>query len=260
LRLNTTGRHNAANGAYALYSNTTGDFNTADGTYALYSATGTYNTALGAKAGFAVTTGSHNIHIGALNMGDVVDNGVTRIGAPGYQVRAYVAGIRGVTTAMHDAVPVLIDSKGQLGTMQSSARYKEDILPMGSASERLFGLRPVTFRYAQPFADGSKPLQYGLVAEEVAKVFPELVVYGQDGKPETVSYHLLATLLLNEVQKDHQVIQAQTERIAELEKEMSRITALEKDAARIASLEKQVARLTTLVANRGEPPVTVASR
>ena len=109
---------------------------------------------------------------------------------------------------------MLIDANGQLGTINSSRRFKEDIQPMGSASERLFGLRPVTFRYKQPYDDGSKPVQFGLVAEEVAQVFPELVVNGKDGKPDTVSYHLLATLLLNEVQKDHRVMQAMRQRIA----------------------------------------------
>ena len=102
---------------------------------------------------------------------------------------------------------------------------------MGSVSEKLYGLRPVTFRYKEAYDDGSKPVQFGLIAEEVAEVFPELVVYGKDGKPETVSYHLLATLLLNEVQKEHRVIEA-----------------LRRDhdaqALRMAALEQQVAVLS----------------
>jgi hypothetical protein len=114
---------------------------------------------------------------------------------------------------------------------------------MGSVSEKLLGLRPVTFRYTQPYDDGSKPVQFGLIAEEVAEVMPELVVNGKDGKPETVSYHLLATLLLNEVQKDHRVIQAQTARTEALEQQV------QTQAAQLAALNKQVAVLAKLVGN-----------
>ena len=115
---------------------------------------------------------------------------------------------------------------------------------MGSVSEKLFALRPVTFRYKQSYDDGSKPIQYGLVAEDVADVFPELVVYGADGKPETVSYHLLAALLLNEVQKDHRVMRAQADRTETLEKQVSSLSHENKlQAARMAALERQVAAL-----------------
>ena len=153
-----------------------------------------------------ITTGSDNIILGAANQGVAAENGVIRIGNKTYQKKAFIAGIRGVTTGSATASTVFVDVNGQLGTIKSSRRYKEDIQSMDNVSEKLFGLRPVTFRYTQPFDDGSKPVQYGLIAEEVAEVMPELVVYGEDGKPETVSYHLLATLLLNEVQKDHRVI------------------------------------------------------
>jgi hypothetical protein len=100
-----------------------------------------------------------------------------------------------------DAIPVMIDSAGQLGTVSSSRRFKEDIRDMASTSQRLLQLRPVTFRYRQPFGDGSKPVQYGLIAEEVAEVFPELAVRGADGEVETVQYQTLSVLLLNELQK-----------------------------------------------------------
>jgi hypothetical protein len=147
-------------------------------------------------------------------------------------------------------VAVLIDANGQLGTINSSRRFKEDIEPMGSVSERLFALRPVTFRYKQAFEDGSKPVQYGLVAEEVAEVFPELVVNDKDGKPETVSYHVLATLLLNELQKEHTMLVAQAARIA----------ALEQQTRVVAALEQQVAAMAQVIGQTDKAPVAVAKR
>jgi hypothetical protein len=155
------------------------------------------------------------------------------------------------------AVAVLIDANGQLGTINSSRRFKEDIQPMGSVSERLFALRPVTFKYKQPYEDGAKPVQYGLVAEEVAEVFPELVVYGKDGKPETVAYHVLATLLLNELQKDHGAMQAQAERIASLEKQTS---TLERQNAELATLKAQVAMLAQAVERADKSQMLASTR
>ena len=261
---NTTGAYNAASGAEALFSNTTGNNNTASGTLALRAnTTGSQNTAighralflntvgfrnvaLGYQAGYAVT-GSDNIILGGGNQGVAADNGVIRIGASAYQKRAFMAGIRGVKTGATGAVAVLIDSKGQLGTINSSRRFKEDIQPMGSVSERLFALRPVTFRYKQAYEDGSKPVQYGLVAEEVAEVFPELVVHGKDGKPETVAYHVLATLLLNELQKEHRVVEALRQDD-------------EVQAARMAALEQQVAVLAQAVERAGKSRVVASTR
>ena len=122
-----------------------------------------------------------------------------------------------MTTGIDDAVPVLVDSAGQLGTVSSSRRYKQDIEDMAGASESLLSLRPVTFRYKKTFKDGDKPIQYGLIAEEVAEVFPDLVVYTEDGEPETVKYHLLATLLLNELQKQGEELQVLSARLERLE-------------------------------------------
>jgi hypothetical protein len=102
-----------------------------------------------------------------------------------------------------------------LGVLQSSRRYKEDILPMGDVSSRLYQLRPVTFRYKKPDASGEKPIQFGLIAEEVAEAFPELVVRNADGQPETVAYQLLGGLLLNELQKEHVVVGHQAEELAQ---------------------------------------------
>ena len=121
-----------------------------------------------------------------------------------------------MTTGSTAAAAVFIDPNGQLGTIKSSRDVKEEILPMGNVSDRLLALRPVTFRYKQADDDGSKPIQFGLIAEEVAESFPELVVYDANGKPETVSYHLLATLLLNEFQEQAVRITALEAQSAEL--------------------------------------------
>ncbi len=263
LYYNTTGNSNTANGFVALFSNDTGSHNTASGNAALYTSTGSYNTAvgdsalthatgsrnvaLGYNAGYAIKDGKDNIVIGTGQKGGANDSGVIRIGNSSFQTKAFMAGIRGVTTNKANAVPVLIDSNGQLGTISSSARFKEDIQPMGSVSERLFALRPVTFRYKQPYEDGSKPVQFGLVAEEVAEQFPELVVYGEDGKAETVSYHLLATLLLNELQKQHRAGEDQLARIAVLEQQATELAQLRAQVTELGQLRAQVATLAKTI-------------
>ena len=117
------------------------------------------------------------------------------------QTRAFISGIRNVQTGVNDAAAVVIDSNGQLGTINSSLRDKEDVADMAAASATVMRLRPVTFRYRQPFAGGGKPLQYGLIAEEVAEVMPSLAVFDAEGQPQTVKYHDLPVLLLNEVQR-----------------------------------------------------------
>ena len=152
-----------------------------------------------------MTSGNDNIAIA--NVGVLGESGTIRIGG-GLQTRAFVAGIRGVTTALA-AVNVVIDSNGQMGTISSSRRFKEDIADMGQASSGLLRLRPVTYRYKQPYADGSKPGDYGLIAEEVAEVYPDLVVKGNDGETETVQYQKLTPMLLNEMQKQNRHAQEQ---------------------------------------------------
>jgi hypothetical protein len=215
LTANTIGLNNTASGAWALTSNTEGNLNTATGQSALFSnTTGSSNTAIGEESLWSNTTGSQNIAIGyragyqttgTLNI-DIGNEGVAgesntvRIGTIN-QHRTFVAGIRGVQTDVADAIAVVIDSNGQLGTVSSSRRYKEDITEMGSASERLLQLNPVTFNYQKADANGDKPTQYGLIAEEVAEVFPELVVFNEQNEPETVKYRMLSSLLLNELQK-----------------------------------------------------------
>ena len=147
------------------------------------------NTACGYLALVTNTTGSNNMHIG--NVGSLNDNEAIRSGTqdtnPTNQTSCFAAGIRGVTTGNNDAIPVVIDSNGQLGTVSSSRRFKEDIHDMDTVSSGLMRLRPVTFRYQKPFADGSKPIQYGLIAEEVADaIYPDLVAHSADGQIETV--------------------------------------------------------------------------
>jgi hypothetical protein len=211
LAANTGGSFNTATGSFALANNTTGDGNTAIGFGALTSTTGGSNVAVGSNAGIGATTGSNNIYLGAGVFGPAAESNTTRLGL--VQTKTIIAGIRGITTVNNNAVPVLIDSAGQLGTVSSSRRFKEDIHDMTDASSRLFKLRPVTFRYTQAYADGSKPQQYGLVAEEVAEVFPELAVRDADGQVETVHYETLNVLLLNELQKQQRRIEALEQRL-----------------------------------------------
>jgi hypothetical protein len=170
LFLNSGGSNNVAVGYGALINNTNGNNNTAVGSGALVggqNTTGSSNTALGYNAGASLVSGSNNIYVS--NSGGNSETGVTRIGTPGTQTTTFMAGIRGVTTGDRNAVAVMIDSNGQLGTISSSRRFKEDIQDMGDASSGLMHLRPVTFRYKLAFDDGSKPVQYGLIAEESSR-------------------------------------------------------------------------------------------
>jgi hypothetical protein len=214
LERNTTGQSNTALGSVALDNNTTGSSNTAIGEGALINnISGGSNIALGNSAGWNIL-GSNNIDIGSTGMPP--DAATIRIGDT-HQTRAFIAGIRGVQTGVGDAVAVMIDSNGQLGTASSSRRFKDEIQDMRDASSALMRLRPVTFRYKQPSAEGSRPLEYGLIAEEVAEVYPGLVTYAPDGQVETVQYHKVNAMLLNEVQKQHQLVQSFEARLAALE-------------------------------------------
>jgi len=233
LLMNTTGAHNTAQGSSALESNTTGTDNTACGYKALFgNTTGLRNVALGQLAGSNLTVGNDNIDIG--NTGVAAENAAIRIGTAGTQTRAFIAGIRGVTTANANAIPVLIDSAGQLGTVSSSRRFKEDIQDMGDATDKLLALRPVTFRYKPEVQAGERPLEYGLIAEEVAEVFPDLVVYDDEGQPFTVKYHLLSAMLLNELQKlsgRFETQAAELERLRGVEQRLSAVEAATRASA-----------------------------
>jgi hypothetical protein len=251
LQLNTTGSLNTAIGINALIFNNTGSNNTAVGQQALRSnGSGSNNIAIGALAAGNVGGGSNNIHIGS--QGAFVESGTIRIGGntslgdPAAQTQFFVAGVNGVQTGMNNAVPVLIDSNGQLGTTNSSRRYKEDIQDMGDASSGLMRLRPVTFRYQKSFADGSKPIQYGLIAEEVAEVYPDLVAHSADGQIETVKYQVLDSMLLNEVQRQHGVIGSQQDQIQRLKDELS------DERQQNQALQQRLSRLEAIVASGAE--------
>jgi hypothetical protein len=218
---NSSGTGNTALGLEALGDMSAGNANTAVGHLALASNdTGSRNIALGAAAGF-FAEGSNNIFIG--NVGEGSDADTIRIGSD--QTRAFIAGVSGMMTGGSAAAAVLIDGAGQLGTLSSSRRYKEDIRAMEDVSAILAELRPVTFRYRKPYADGSKPIEYGLIAEEVAETFPDLAVFNDDGRPETVKYHLLPTFVLAGYQEQQRIIAAQAERLAALEERLRSIEA-----------------------------------
>jgi len=233
LTANTIGVNNVAIGQQALATNTTGFNNVALGDGALFfNINGALNTAVGSSALSSITTGSSNIglgegaganYTGGENGNICIGNGgvngesiTTRIGTA--QTRTFIAGIRGATTGIADAVAVLIDSAGQLGTINSRRSVKHNIQDMAADSTNIYNLRPVTFVYN---GDASETQQYGLIAEEVAQVFPGIVVYDPNGEPYTVQYQVLPVLLLNEMQKQQEFIKALAEdfgkRIADLE-------------------------------------------
>jgi hypothetical protein len=184
-----------AAGVNALLKNTTGQENTAIGVddALLGNTTGNNNIAVGYKAGNNLSTGSNNVDIG--NLGAAGDANTIRIGTQGTQTATYIAGIFN-SSASGGAVEV--SSTGKLGMLLSSARYKRDIHDMDTASSKLLKLRPVTFVYKR---DPQGERQYGLIAEEVAKVYPELVIYGTDSKVVSIRYHELIPMLLNATQK-----------------------------------------------------------
>jgi Chaperone of endosialidase len=215
---NTEGGANAAIGNNALQSNTTGGGNTAIGNSALLSnTTGDSNTALGISAGSGITTATNVICIGT--------------GGTNVNNSCFIGNIHGVTTATNDAIPVLIDSDGQLGTMNCSRRYKTDIKPMEKASESILALKPVSFRYK--VHEDAKP-QFGLIAEDVAQVNPDLVIYDSDGKPYTVRYDAVNAMLLNEFLKEHRRNDEQGATIARLQRQIEALTAgLQKVSAQL---------------------------
>ena len=209
----------------ALFDNTIGNFNTANGFRALqHNRSGSRNIALGFQAGMNLTTGSDNIAIGAL--GGAGESSTIRIGRPGIppgtQTRTFIAGIRGVTVP--SGVGVIVGSNHQLGTVQSSKRFKEAIKPMDKASESILALNPVTFRYKQEL-DADRIPQFGLVAEDVEKVNPDLVVRDADGKLSSVRYEAVNAMLLNEFLKARCQIDAQQKQIEALTAGLQKVSA-----------------------------------
>lgn len=235
---NTTGIQNTANGANALYSNTTGMINTATGYAALFfnttghdntangvsalvhNSTGSFNIALGSQAGINLDTGDNNIEIGNEGVGG--ESGVIRMGTEGTHTATYIAGIKDTPLVHGAAVAVGITADGQLGVRASSVRFKELVKPMDKASEAIFSLQPVTFRYKK---DPTALPQFGLVAEEVAKVNPDLVARDVEGKPFTVRYDEINAMLLNEFLKEHQTVQELKKQVAELTAGLQKLSA-----------------------------------
>jgi hypothetical protein len=225
---NNTGNDNTAIGAGALQDNTTGGENTAIGVSALVNnTTGNNNIAIGYFAGTAQTAGSDNIYIG-FNLG----------GTAGESNACYIKSIFGQTNNLGTAV--FIDANHKLGTLTSSKRFKEDIKPVGTASQTLFALKPVAFHYKKEI-DPAGISQFGLVAEEVDKVNPDLVVRDKDGKPYSVRYDQVNAMLLNEFLKEHRTVEEQGAIIGEMKREIASLTAtVKQQAAQIQKVSAQV--------------------
>jgi hypothetical protein len=272
LNANTDAGSNTATGYQALYSNTTGfGDNTATGYQALYSNTmGFQNTAVGEGALMSNTTGHTNIAIGifalsrntvgsgniGLNGGDRLTTGdfnidigndgvageshTTRIGTAFFQTKTFITGIYNVNEG-GTILPVYINSNGQLGTMSSSRRFKEEIKAMDKASEAILALKPMTFRYKKEIDPDGTP-QFGLVAEDVAKVNPDLVARDADGKPYTVRYDAVNAMLLNEFLKEHRTVQDLKSTVAKQEATIARQqTSFQ---SKLAEQERQIEALS----------------
>jgi hypothetical protein len=236
---NRTGFQNTATGEAALYSHITGDGNTAVGYGALSgNVSGSLNTALGENAGSQLNGGeSNNIDIGANVDGVSGESNTIRIGNTDI-TDTFISGISGTTVASGAAV--LVDSNGHLGTVTSSKRFKEGISPMDKTSEAIFSLEPVTFRYKKEI-DRAGIAQFGLVAEEVEKVSPDLVVRDKEGKPYGVRYDQVNAMLLNEFLKEHRRNEEQQATIEQLKSGMEALTATVKEQA--AQIQKVSAQL-----------------
>ena len=231
---NRTGNLNTATGQAALYSNTTGSDNTANGEAALFSnETGSSNIALGRSAGFNLTTGDNNIDIG--NEGVAAESNTIRIGTQGTQTATFIAGVSGAGVM---GVAVKVNAAGQLGTAPSSARFKENIKPMDKASEAIHALKPVTFRYKHELDPEGVP-QFGLVAEDVEKINPDLVARDDQGKVYTVRYEAVNAMLLNEFLKEHRKMEEQEATITQLKSGASKQEAI------IAKQQKRIEALAT---------------
>src|SRR5881296_3864012 len=244
---------NTAEGDFALASNTQGDFNTATGAHVLVrNTTGNLNIALGFFAGQNLTTGDNNIDIS--NGGVAAESNTIRIGNeiaftdlegvmhPAH-TQTFIAGISGATAS--GGAAVFVNSSGQLGTITSSARFKDAIKPMDKVSEAILALKPVTFHYKKELDSKGIP-QFGLVAEEVEKVNPALVVRDAKGEVYTVRYEAVNAMLLNEFLKEHRKVEKQETTISKLEsnaaKQEATIAQQEKEIiALMASLKEQAA-------------------
>jgi hypothetical protein len=238
LAFNASGSKNAALGDGAM-NMSSGSNNVAIGWAAGYSLAGTNNIVIGYNGGYNLTNGANNIEIG--NEGVKNDANLIRIGETATQKKTFVAGISGATIS--NGVAVMVNSKGQLGVATSSARFKDDIQPMKDASDVLLSLQPVTFRYKKELDSLGTP-QFGLVAEQVAKVDPELVVRDESGKPYTVRYEAVNAMLLNEFLKEHRKVEHLEATVSELRAEAAREASLEATVDELkAALKQQAAQI-----------------
>jgi trimeric autotransporter adhesin len=249
---NITGDGNTFLGLSAGVSGTTGSENTFSGEGAgAFNTTGSLNTYVGANAGNNNVTGNNNIYIGNLGCGSYPcsEDDTIRIGGSnvffgyGPQTAVYISGIYGSTST--GGIGVYVNSNGQLGTVLSSSRFKERIRDMDESSSGLMKLRPVTFLYKPEYDKGQRTLQYGLIAEEVAEVYPDLVAYEPDGKPYTVKYQYLTTMLLNEMQKQYHRADLQAELIKAQQQEIDSL----KVQLRLqnAAFQERLSRLESIV-------------
>jgi hypothetical protein len=237
LAANITGNDNTATGEEALEANTTGHDNTANGTNAMIlNTTGSNNIAVGNEAGEDLTTGSNNIDIG--NGGGTAEANTIRIGTQGIQTKTFIAG---VSAAAINGSALKVNSNGQIGVAPSSKRFKEAIQPMDKTSEAILALHPVTFRYKKEIdPDGAS--QFGLVAEEVEKVNPDLVARDEQDKPYTVRYEAVNAMLLNEFLKEHRAFLQEQHKVEKLE---ATVTQQRKDfEAAVAELKGQMQKVS----------------
>src|SRR6267142_1147027 len=293
LARNTTGINNTATGEGALFLNTTGSQNTADGVFALgnnidasqntatgfealifntsgasntsvgykslsNNTTGSSNIAVGASAGMNLTTGNFNIDIG--NAGVAGESRAIRIGTTGTHARTFIAGISGATVPT--GVGVIVGANGKLGTVVSSARFKDEIKPMDKASEAILSLQPVTFHYKKDL-DPEGISQFGLVAEQVEKVNPDLVARDDEGKPYTVRYEAVNAMLLNEFLKEHRKVQEQEATITQLKNDFQTVSRQQRKEIQLLSAQlkeqaTEVQKVSALLeASKPAPQVVV---
>ena len=236
---NTSGNNNTAIGGETLQHNTIGNHNTAIGFAALRSnTTGSTNIALGSVAGINLTNGDNNIDIG--NQGGAGESNTIRIGSD--HSRTFIAGIFDAFSGFN-TVPVMIDAAGQLQSVNSSCRFKNEIQPMDNASQAILALKPVTFHYK---SDKRNTPQFGLIAEEVAEVNPDLVVHDKNGEIYTVRYDAVNAMLLNEFLKEHRTVQ-------ELKREIAGLSA------KIKEQDSRIEKVNDLLELSKGAPRTIAS-
>jgi trimeric autotransporter adhesin len=247
------GTFNTATGYRTLFNNRTGIANIAIGAGALFNNTTSIdNVAIGLAAGRNLTTGHNNIVIA--NDGVAGESGNIRIGNPALQHKTVIVGI---STAAGAGVPVVINGAGQLGVAVSSRQFKDDIKPMEKTSEAILALRPVTFQYKRNI-DPDCAVQFGLVAKDVEKIDPDLVVRDKEGKPYSVRYEAVNAMLLNEFLKEHKKVMALQTQFAQQQREFeSKLSDQQKQIESLAaSLQKVSAEIET---NRPAPHI-VANR